>query len=295
MKGFADFFTRVTGMSGDTQLRLLATLAILLVIWVIRALSLRIVKKVTDDPRVRYSWRKGVSYTTAVLGIILIGSLWLRGLNTLATYLGLLSAGIAIALKEPLTNIAGWIFIVTKRPFSIGDRIETAGFSGDVIDIRVFQFTLVETGNWVDADQSTGRIIDINNGRIFSDPVANYTKGFKYIWNEVPVTVTFESDWRKAKTILSEIASAVSENLTPSAERSLRKANERFLIFYKQLTPIVYTKVADHGVTLTMRYLCEPRKRRNTEETVWESVLDSFEKEKEIELAYPTTRYFTQK
>ena len=67
---------------------------------------------------------------------------------------------------------------------------------------RIFMFTLMEIGNWVDADQSTGRVIHIPNGKVFKEVLANYSKGFQYIWNEIPVLVTFESNWKKAKEIL---------------------------------------------------------------------------------------------
>ena len=102
-----------------------------------------------------------------------------------------------------MTNLAGWVFIAIRKPFAVGDRIEIGDHTGDVIDMRLFQFTLVETGNWVDADQSTGRIIHIPNGWVFRQSTANYTAGFNFIWNEIPVTVTFESNWEKARDILS--------------------------------------------------------------------------------------------
>ena len=92
-----------------------------------------------------------------------------------------------------------------KRPFEVGDRIQIGDQKGDVIDQRIFMFTVLEIGNWVDADQSTGRVIHIPNGKIFLETLASYTKGFEYIWNEIPVQVTFESDWRKAKNILESL------------------------------------------------------------------------------------------
>ena len=69
-----------------------------------------------------------------------------------------------------------------------------------MIDQRAFQFTLLEIGNWVDADQTTGRVVHVPNGKIFTEPLVNYNQGLEYIWNEVSVTVTFESNWRKAKS-----------------------------------------------------------------------------------------------
>ena len=142
----------------------------------------------------------------------MIGSVWLSEFKELGTFLGLLSAGIAVALKDPIINFVGWLFIILRRPFTLGDRIQILGHSSDVIDIRLFQFTLMEIGNWVEADQSTGRIIHVPNGKVFVDTVASYNKGFHYIWNEMPVMITFESNWEKAKNILSVIAKKHAEH-----------------------------------------------------------------------------------
>src|SRR5207253_2929756 len=162
--------------------------------------------------------------------------------------------------------------------------------AGDVIDLGLFQFTLNEIGAWVQADQSSGRIIHVPNGKVFTDPVANYNKGFRYIWNEVPVVVTFESDWRKAKQILGKIAVKHAEHLTAQAEQELLAASQQYLINYRKLTPIVYTSVVDYGVQLTIRYLIEPRKRRGTEHAIWEDILTEFAAAPDIALAYHTPR-----
>ena len=161
-----------------------------------------------------------------------------------------------------------------------------------MIDLGLFQFTLNEIGGWVQADQSSGRIVHVPNGRIFTDPIANYNKGFRYIWNEVPVLVSFESDWRKAKQILTKIAIKHAEHLTAQAEQELLAASQQYLINYRKLTPIVYTKVVDSGVQLTIRYLIEPRKRRGTEHAIWEDILTEFATCPDIDLAYHTVRGF---
>jgi small-conductance mechanosensitive channel len=202
----------------------------------------------------------------------------------------LVSAGIAIALRDPLVNLAAWVFIVWRRPFTVGDRIEIGSNRGDVIDLRIFQFTLMEIGNWVDADQSTGRIIRIPNGKVFTEMLANYSKGFKYIWNEIPVLVTFESNWRKGKEILSEIGTRHAEHLTEKAAKRVKEASAQMMVFYATLTPAVYTSVKDSGVMLTIRYLCKPRERRGTEQAIWEDILTAFAQRDDIDFAYPTQR-----
>jgi small-conductance mechanosensitive channel len=161
-----------------------------------------------------------------------------------------------------------------------------------VIDIRIFQFTLLEIGNWVDADQSTGRVVHIPNGRVFSQSIANYTRGFQYIWNEIPVLVTFESDWEKAKRILTEIAEKHSASHTDAARQQLRQAARKFMIFYSKLTATVYTSVEDSGVLLTIRYLCEARQRRGSGQAIWEEILRRFSTCDDIDFAYPTQRFY---
>ena len=222
--------------------------------------------------------------------IIIIGQIWLDGIGSIVTYLGLLSAGIAIALKDPITNITGWLFILWNRPLDAGDRIQLGEHSGDVIDTNIFNFTVMEIGNWVDADQNTGRIVHIPNGKIFTETLANYGKGFEYIFNEIPVLITFESDWKKAKDVLQDIAKKIGEKSSKAAEKQIKQASKKFLIEEQKVDPEVYTKVGESGVLLTIRYLCIPKYRRDTEHEIWEQILREFEKYQDIELAYPTIR-----
>ena len=279
-------------LSPVSQEKLALSIMFLFSFWLVRRLVLSLVFRRYDDIRVRYQWKKSSLYIMVFALLFVLGRIWITGFQSLATYLGLLSAGLAIALKEPVVNLVAWGFILWRRPFEVGDRIEIGSIRGDVIDLRLFQFSLMEIGNWVEADQSTGRIIHVNNGRVFTDSVANYSKGFAYIWNEMPVVITFESDWKKAKEILLSIVRMEAEHLTEAADRKVRQAARKFMIFYRNLTPTVYTRVDDIGVRLTMRYLCDPRKRRGTEERIWEAVLDAFAAASDIDFAYPTTRYY---
>jgi len=271
---------------------LLLSLVVLLGLWLLRRWILHVGTRQTEDTRVHYQWRKTSTYIYYITIAVLLGIIWLGDLTNLATYFGLLSAGLAIALADPISNIAGWIFIFWRRPFEVGDRIQIGENAGDVIDSRIFQFTMLEIGNWVDADQSTGRMIHVPNRKVFSEALANYSKGFQFIWNEIPVLITFESDWRKAKSILKEIIEKHEEGFRQDVERQLLRTAKEYLIYTPTTTPIIYTDVKDSGVLLTIRYLCRPRERRSTSEVLWEEVLAAFEQHEDIELAYPTTRFY---
>ncbi len=286
----SDWLETNLSLPPDFQRKILLSLLILVGLWLLRRLVMRLVRRGIKEPRALYHWGKVSSYVATITAVLLIGPQWLEGVGSVGTFLGLVAAGIAIALKDPVANLAGWGFILWRRPFELGDRIEIGTVAGDVVDIRIFQFTLLEIGNWVDADQSTGRVIHVPNAKLFTESLANSTAHFPYIWHEVPVLLTFESDWRAAKKILEEVAKSASPSSEKEVRDSMQKASEKFLIFYRNLSPIVYMTVEASGVLLTARYLCNPRARRGSEEMFWANVLDQFEEAERIALAYPTYR-----
>ena len=271
---------------------LLVSVVTLAGLFIARQLACHLMRKRVHDPTRAYHVRRAIMHVYYVLAILLVGRIWMVGHTSLATFFGLASAGLAIAMHDVIANLAGWLFIITRRPFNLGDRIQIGDQAGDVIDVRVLQFSVVEIGNWVHADQSTGRIVHIPNSLVLREPLANYETGFAYIWLEIPVLVTFESNWREAKRILSEIAREKTEHLSADAQAQIRRAAMQYLVYFKHLGPIVYTKVEDSGILLTIRYIVDPRQRRVTEAEIWEAILDAFGKREDIVFAYPTTRFY---
>ena len=287
-------FVEKFNLDSEGSEKLLFTIVALFLLYVIRYFSLKIIFRRIDDEKYegRYLWKRGVKNVYYILVIIILALIWFDRIGSVATFLGLVSAGIAIALQDPLVNLAGWLFIIIRKPLKLGDRIQINGVAGDVIDVRFFQFTINEINNWVDADQSTGRIIHIPNGYVFKHTQANYHQGFPHVWNEIGVLVTFESNWKNAEQILNDIVNKHSEKFSISARKKLLEASKQFMIFYRTLTPIVYVSVKDSGVMLTMRYLIQPRNRRSSEDTIWRDVLDAFAQNKDIDFAYPTNRIY---
>lgn len=269
--------------------RIIKTLIVLTVGFLLRAVTTRILHKRIGDIKFFYKTKKIITYVYFTLTIIILIMIWTQT-KAIGTYFGLASAGLAIALKDLFVNIAAWIFILVKKPFSVGERIEINGVSGDVIDQRLFQFTLMEIGNWVENDQSTGRMVHIPNGMVFLYPLANYNSGFKYIWNEIHVLLTFESDYLKAKKLFLKLAEKESLHHSKSMDDALRIASKKYMIFYNNLTPIVYTDVKESGILLSIRYLCNPQQRRGSKEALWEGILEITRTDPTIQLAYPTMR-----
>jgi small-conductance mechanosensitive channel len=270
--------------------RIVQTILIILVLWVLNKLAIRLFSHGTvEEIRKQYHWRKTIEYTLFTIGVLVLANLWISNFQFIVTFLGILSAGIAIALKEVFMNIAGWAYIYIRKPFDVGDRIQIGDVKGDVIDLRLFQFTLLEIGNWVDADQSTGRIIHVPNLKVFLEPQANYSQGFNYIWNEQVIFITLDSDYKKAKSLLTDILNSLLLDEIASAEAEFKRARDKHLIVYNQFTPAVFIDITERGVQIAMRYLCNPRKRRMIHHTLTEAILECFSQEENIHLAYPTT------
>ncbi len=269
----------------------LPILAIFL-LWICKKFIEIILLRGLTDSEQQYKRQKNITaaYSLAVF-LVFIG-IYLKNKEHVTTIFGFLTVGLSLALQDVIRCIAGWWFIIWRRPFSIGDRIEVGEFKGDVVDIRPFQFSLIEVGNWVDADQSTGRVLHVPNSVVLSATVANFGQGFEFIWNEISILITFESDWKLAKQIATEVVNEKSKRNEDVAKEKIRESAKKYMIIYKNLTPIVYTSVKECGVMLSMRYLVSPRQRRGSEEEIWEAILDEFAKTAKIDFAYPTQRFY---
>ncbi|GAB3527890.1 hypothetical protein GCM10027443_04890 [Pontibacter brevis] len=281
-----------TGLTAGFYHDLFYSAGVILVLWLLSRILLWAIFRRENDLRKQYQWRRFTNYVATGIAILLLSNIWFNGFESIATFLGLLSAGLVLALRDPLLSMAGWLYILWKRPFRIGDRIQVGDTIGDVIDIRLFQFTLNEIRGWVDADQATGRVVNVPNARVFMEPQANYNYGFPFVWQEIPVNITFESNWQKAKQILQEITARHAEQLSEAAVQQVKRQSQRHLIFYEDLQPKLYTTVRENGIQLTVRYLCGVMRRRQSSHLIWEEVLTRFLAAPDIHFAYPTTRFY---
>lgn len=279
-------------LSAESLTKMLYSLGTVVVVLVVRLLILRYMGGRIEDHDAAYRARKIINYVTTTLVLVLLAIIWIDAFQNLPTFLGLLSAGIAIALSDVLKNMAGWFFILARRPFQVGDRVEVIDLIGDVVDVRLFRFSLMEVGGWVDAEQSTGRLVHVPNGVVFTHPVANYTEGFPFIWDELAVLVTFESDWKLAEQLMRDILHTEAPDVEGVAGPRIRETARRYSIRVGTLTPTVYVSVRDSGVLLTARYLVETRTRRGRADRIWRAVLDAIAETPTVELAYPTVRTY---
>ncbi len=293
-RSLQNLVTAILGLSPDVQLKLAGSLAGLIVLVILRSVALRLVNRRIEDAKALYIWRKSITYATFALAVLVLARPWFPALSNLSTFLGIVSAGLAIALQDPIVNLAGWVFILWRRPFQVGDRIQIGEIPGDVIDLRIFQFTLLEIGNWVDADQSTGR----------DHPRAQRRRSSRETAGQLQQAASSTSGTRSRSSSRSRATGrrprtswwrSRAPRRAPSAEPSEQAARGGAALhdlLSQSSTPIVYTSVHDSGVLLTVRYLCEPRGRRAAEQAIWEDILTRSPPCDDIDFAYPTQRFY---
>jgi small-conductance mechanosensitive channel len=274
--------------------KILWSLLGIVVIYGLAMLGAQLLNRALTDPLWRHKSRKLVYYTGTALAILVLLGIWSESLAQFAVGLGVLGAALALALQQVVLSLAGWFYIVTGRPYDVGDRIEIFNVAGDVIDIRVLKTVLLEiyTEGSGRGSQSTGRVVDFPNSYIFSHTLVNYTRGFEYLWNEYAIRITFESHWEKALRIVLEILEGETKGFELPAREQITQMARSYLIQYGHLTPAVYVTLRENGVELAMRYLTPARGRRQIRDRISKKILSAFAQEPDIELAYPTYRIF---
>jgi len=276
----------------EYQVSIVKSIVIVLALIIIRSIVLKVADRRLKDEQAFYRFQKTTQYIFWLFLTILVGRIWFQGIESLATFFGLVSAGIAIALKDPIVNLAGWIFIFWEKPFGVGERIEIGGVKGDVIDITAFQFSILEIGGEDRPEVNTGRIVSIPNNKVFIEKLANYERSFPFIWDQLCTQVTFESDWQRAKEIFERLGEKYSKKYSQQEINNFKQASKHLFFSFKDFSPMVHTTVKDCGIEIALRFIVEPRLKRSTRTKIWEEILKEFAKDSKIDFAYPTRRIY---
>ncbi|MBD3209897.1 mechanosensitive ion channel [Candidatus Micrarchaeota archaeon] len=239
--------------------------------------------------KARFLVSKSLGYAAYLVATTIIIAVWIEQASNLLFTVGVVGAGIAVALQRPITNLAGFVVILATRAYTPGDRIEIDGDMGDVIDIEFFHTTVMETGKWTMYDQFTGRIKTIPNYYVLEKVVNNYSRDFGFIWEEIMVPVTYASDWVKARKIMLEIAGKHSKKAVEEGEGQLKKMTYKYLLEPRATEPAAYVTPTDNWIELRLRFIVDAHHRRSNVDPVWEEILRKFKKEKKIRVSSKTS------
>ena len=242
-----------------------------------------------------YLTNKILNFTVVFIVVMILLFSYLDNVSYLVTILGFASAGIAIALKDWFMSIFGWMVIVTSGSIQVGDRIKVTrnGLEtvGDVLDISLFKITIREdiTLTSYMVNRRTGRIFFIPNNYIFSEMIANYThSGLRTVWDGIDITITFDSNHKKAQKLARDILKHYSKGYTDITRKQLSKMRSKYQLRATGVEPRVFTFVEPHGIVISSWYLTNSYAALVLRSTISPEILEAFMKEDDIHIAYPT-------
>lgn len=238
--------------------------------------------------KTRYSFRKTVSIIYLVVLAAVVLNIWIETTQSLLVSYGIIAAGLAVALQDIFKNFFGGVVIFVTGMYRVGDRVEMDSKMGDVIDIDVLYTTLMEMGEWMSGDQATGRLTMIPNGYVLSGLVNNYTKDHPFLWDEISIPITYDSDWREAVTMILSVVRRETDDVGREAERSISSLEEKYYLPRKVTEPAVFVTMTDNWINFNIRYVTVVRERRMTKDRLSRRILEQIEGSENIKLASTT-------
>lgn len=271
--------SELTSIDSKYWILIFKTLVFWIVLDILKRLLVKVLKNIKDSKK-EYLYTQKIKLIISCIKLIIFILIWANYLKGFVTIISFISAGFTIALRDIILNWFAGIYIKMVKPFQVEDRIEINNYKGDVVNINTLNFELLEVDNKDFMGQSTGVITHVPNSTIFSYPLRNYDKAFKYIWNEIVVNVPLDFDIERVRKILYRIVNKndVIDKVPDNVKKDIQDVSTDYRIYYTEYKPVVYCKVVGDYVEYTLRYLVDPRKARYVHSSIWKHILLAHQK-----------------
>lgn len=275
----------ITKNSEHYMVLIAKSILFLIIFRLLNKLIVLICTKRIKTSRKVFLFNQNVSIAINIITFIALIVIWEPYLKNIITIISFVSAGLTIAIRDIIVNLFAGIYINTRKPFKLEDRISIDGIIGDVVVINALSFKILEVKDRENGEQSSGLIINIPNSFVFSHSLKNYNTAFKYIWEELTVKIPLDADVEKNKKEILKIVenNEIVASIPKKMDKAIHDASADYRIYYNYLEPIIYTKVVDSHIELTARFLVHPKKSRIVEDDVWTKILQKY-KNNEIDL-----------
>ena len=280
IKDFAEYLGKITGIDSEYIRLAILTILIFFVFGVIKSIIKKIYSNLPVNDKKKFFRNRKIRIILTAISFILVFLLWGEKISGIITFISFISAGLTIAIREIIFNFFAGMYMNIKKPFEIEDRVEINGIKGDVIRMNPLSFEVLEIGERVYGEQSTGRIVHIPNSYIFTYTLKNYTKVFKYIWDEIKVDISLDVDIKKTEEILYEILfdNEILKEIPRKMEDAVDEAILEYRIYYNNLDPIIYIKIERSHIEIYLRYLVHPKKARDVQNEINMRIMEEYQK-----------------
>ena len=257
LKDFSKYISNYLTIKSEYIYLIIISLGIVCLVNLVRFVILKLSFKKDLNAKEKYIYFKGGSALSRIIIIILLTFVWIDYLKNFMTLITFISTAITLSIKEIIFNFFAGIYIRTSKVFSLEDRIEVNGIKGDVVNINRTGFDILEISDRENGEQSTGKIVHVPNSVVFTYPVKNYVKAFKYIWDEMKIKVPLNADITKTKKELYKIINknSVVRDIPKKMKSEVNESSAEYRIYFNNLDPIIYVEVVDDKVENMARYL----------------------------------------
>ena len=246
----------------------------------------------TATKRRAHDIRNVLRLVFGVVGIVaLLGVLTDQWVGVLLS-LGVVGFAITFALQQPLLSLLGWFYIMTKRPYGVGDRVRIGETKGDVIEVDFLVTTIWEVGGeLVSTNQPSGRVVTVPNSMVLASEITNFGGGgSEYVWNELSIQVSYETDLDVASTVMIEEAEdVIGEEMVDRIADFRERLAETPVELEVTDGPTVNIVQAESWVELRLRYVVHPRRGTRVRNELYERILDRFNENPTV-TSFPVSR-----
>ncbi len=245
---------------------------LLLLLFADRSLE-RLLARARIDRRQLSTLHSVIGVALQLVGVLVI-LLALVGLpGQIGTMLGIVGAGLTVALKDFIVAFIGWIVLMGRNGMRLGDWVEINGVSGEVVELNMFHTVLLETGNWTDAGHPTGRRVTFTNSFAISGHYFNFSTSGQWLWDELSVVVPFNRDSHAvADAILKEVREATAKDAA-QAEEEWRRASRGQRGVSVTAQPAIAVRPASGGVEVAVRYVTRAGERNALRARLYQSAV----------------------
>lgn len=278
------------------QMKSALNIGIFIIVILVLSFLLKLVAKryIKDNERF-YMTNKAINFINVTLIVLILLFAYIENVTYLVTVVGFASAGLAIAMKDMFMSLLGWIVIMIGGSFHVGNRIKVekdgVSYVGDIIDISLLRMTVFEdiTLTSYMENRRSGRIVFIPNNYIFTTLISNYTHmSMKTVWDGIDVTITFDSNHKKAMYLIKTITKKYSKGYTDIARKQLNMLRSQYSLKNTNVEPRIFSFLEPHGLTISTWYMTNSYAALALRSTLSSEIIEIINREEDITIAFPT-------
>jgi small-conductance mechanosensitive channel len=247
----------------------------------------RAVYRYVNDPRRRYQFLLMRRFVIWFVMAIIIALTFLSSLGSIATFAGLITAGIALAMQGVIVSIVGYFFLIGKFGIRVGDRVQIGGVTGEVVDVGLVRFHLMELGGG-GADGPTGRVVAFSNSIVFQVAAGLFKQihGINFAWHEITLTLASQENYAAVKErLLAAVLAALADYRAEIDRQNQEIARTVVSTPVADLEPRVLMRFSATGVEAVIRYPVDLKNAAEIDERVWHEILQALERDPKVPLA----------